>query len=674
MKVGIDLGTTYSTVAIYDKNTNKPIVLNNAFGKEVTPSVICFLDDGDILVGEDAKDMQLNGAGINASAFKMSMGDRSILISFKGKNYTSEDLSSIVLKHLIQDAEKTLGQKIEQIVVTVPAYFNDFQRTATIRAGESCGVKVSKIINEPTAAAISYGYRNSSNKTIMIYDLGGGTFDVTIARIYNGSIEVIGTDGNHILGGKDWDKTITKYICDQFIADFNVDIREDIKTKNTLIVAAEGYKKTLSIAESVLIPVNYDGYSAKYTLTRCKFESITEHLLKTTGDICCKLISDLNMSWIDIDEVLLVGGSTRMPAVTVFMRNLTGRNVIAHQDRDLAVAKGAAIMAELDYSNTTSLREIHVSDVTAHSLGILSISNEGNKYINEIMIKRNSRIPCTACRQLNIKKGNITNKIEIYTLQGESIIPLDCNILAKVVVSGFHNTGDGITINIEYNYDENGVVNIMAFQDGKSLNVVSEPVPENVIWMGGDPHNRPRDEMILKNIAICVDLSRSMSGDPIESAKRSICDFVDQLKNESTKFTLIGFGDKIKIIQDLTNDANTIIKSTNSLKVKMVGRGTDASPLDVARNIINSEPGVGIIVILTDGIWGKRNKAIQQQMKCKLDNISIIAIGFGRADTSFLKQIATVDDGALFTTIDRLSDTFETIATAISSGEIQTHQ
>ena len=670
MKVGIDLGTTYSAVARYDKTSNKTLMIPNAFGKEITPSVICFLDDGDILVGEDAKDMQSNGTGVNAAAFKRNMGDGSIAVSFNGKDYTSEDLSAMLLKHLIQDAEKSLGEKITEVVITVPAYFNDFQRTATIRAGESCGVKVSKIINEPTAAAISYGYKHSSDKTVMVYDLGGGTFDITIVRISKGNIEVIGTEGNHILGGKDWDAAIVKYVCDQFISEYDVDPRDDLPTKNELIVAAEGYKKTLSVAENVTIPLSYDGYSSKYTLSRDEFESMTEHLLSATKDVCTNLITDLNMSWSDIDEILLVGGSTRMPSVAKFLRDMTGREVIAHGDTDLAVAKGAAITAELYSSNATGLRAMQIADVTAHSLGVLSVSQDGRKYVNEIMTKRNTKVPHTVRRQFTIKPGNVTDKIEVYTLQGESRVPLDCNVLAKVVITNFYNRGQGVIIDIEYNYDENGVVNITAFQDGEPLGVEAQPVPDDIRWMGGSPQDRPSGENILKNIAICVDLSRSMEGEPIEAAKHSIRDFVNTLQDEGTKFSLIGFGDKIKVVQELTNDPNVILNSIDELKVKMVGRGTDASPLDVARSIIGSKPGVGIIVVLTDGIWGKRDIAVEQALGCKSDNITIIAVGLGEADTSFLRQIATVDDGALFTTIDRLGDTFGTIATAISTGNM----
>ena len=670
MKVGIDLGTTYSAVARYDTATNKPIMLNNSFGKEITPSVICFLDDGDILVGEDAKDMQSNGTGVNAAAFKRNMGDGSVVVSFNEKDYTAEDLSAMLLKHLIEDAEKAAGEKVDEAVITVPAYFEDAQRTATKRAGESCGIKVPKIINEPTAAAISYGYKHSADKTLLVYDLGGGTFDVTIVRISKGNIEVVGTNGNHILGGKDWDAAIVKFVCDKFYNEFDVDPRDDLPTKNELIVAAEGYKKTLSIAESVTIPVNYEGCSERYTLTRDEFESMTEHLMNATKDVMEELINSLGMQWTDIDEILLCGGSTRMPGVAKFLKDYTGREVVAHGDTDLAVAKGAAITAELYSSNSTGLRAMQVSDVTAHSLGALSVSQDGKKFINEIMIKRNSKVPSTCKKQFSIKQGNMTDKIEVYTLQGESRVPLDCNVLAKVVITGFYNDGRGVVVDIEYNYDENGIVNIKAFQGDEALEVRSEPVPEDIRWMGGSPKDMPTDEVIAKNIAICVDLSRSMDGEPIEAAKDSIRNFVRTLADKKTQFSLIGFGDKVKVVAELTNDTDVILNSIEDLKVKMLGRGTDASPLDTARSVIGGVPGVGIIVVLTDGIWGKRENAVEQALGCRDSNITIIAVGLGEADTSFLRQIATVDDGALFTTIDKLGETFGTIATAISAGNM----
>ena len=394
--------------------------------------------------------------------------------------------------------------------------------------------------------------------------------------------------------------------------------------------------------------------------------------MNATKDVCEDLIDSLSMQWTDIDEILLCGGSTRMPGVAKFLKDFTGREVVSHGDTDLAVAKGAAITAELYSSNATGLRAggMQISDVTAHSLGALSLSQDGKKYVNEIMIKRNSKVPQTVRKQFSLKNGNMTDKIEVYTLQGESRVPLDCNVLAKVVISGFYNDGRGAVIDIEYNYDENGIVNIRAFQGEEPLDVRSEPVPDDIKWMGGDPHDKPTDAIIAKNIAICVDLSRSMEGEPIEAAKSSIRNFIRMLRGPGTKFSIIGFGDKVKVIQELTDDSDVLINSIEELKVKMLGRGTDASPLDTARSVIGGQPGAGIIVVLTDGIWGKRDNAVDQALGCRSANITIIAVGLGEADTSFLRQIATVDDGALFTTIDKLGDTFGTIATAISTGNM----
>jgi len=671
MKVGIDLGTTYSAVAKYDSESAKTVMIPNAFGKEITPSVICFLDDGDILVGEDAKDMQSNGTGVNAAAFKRNMGDGSVVVSFNDKDYTAEDLSTMLLKHLIEDAEKALGEKIDEAVITVPAYFEDAQRTATKRAGEACGIKVPKIINEPTAAAISYGYKHSEDKTLLVYDLGGGTFDVTIVRITKGNIDVIGTQGNHILGGKDWDAAIVKYVCDKFVDEFDVDPRDDLPTKNELIVAAEGYKKNLSVMESVTIPISYEGYSEKYTLTRDEFESITEHLMNATKDVCMQLIDSLGMQWTDINEILLCGGSTRMPCVAKYLKDLTGREIITHGDTDLAVAKGAAIVAEL-YSSATGVRVGGpvVTDVTAHSLGALSVSPDRKKYVNEIMIKKNSSIPASVRKPFGLERGNMTEKVEVYTLQGESKIPSDCNVLNKVVITGFFNDGSGINFDIVYNYDENGIVKIQAFQGDNELDVTSEPVPDDIRWMNGSPADRPCEGAIAKNIAICVDLSRSMDGEPIEAAKDSIRKFVRTLQDDHVKFGIIGFGDKIKIIRELTNEADSVLSGVEELRVKMAGRGTDASPLADARAMVKSQPGLGVIVVLTDGIWGKRDNAVDHALACKQDNIAVIAVGLGEADTSFLRQIATVDEGALFTTVENMGETFGTIATAINKGSM----
>ncbi|MDR2698366.1 MAG: Hsp70 family protein [Candidatus Methanoplasma sp.] len=669
MKVGIDLGTTYSTVAKYDKKTSRPEIINNKFEKELTPSVICFLDNGEILIGEDAKDMQAGGAGTIAASFKRGMGDNSFTVESNGKVYTAEDLSAMLLKKLIKDAEEKSGEKIDSVVITVPAYFNDFQRTATIRAGEACGVKVMKIINEPTAAAISYGYNRESNKTVMVYDLGGGTFDVTIVKVNKGNIQVVGTDGNHILGGKDWDAAIVKFVCEQFLEEYGVDPRDDEPTKNEMIVASENYKKVLTKTDSVTIQVRHEGYTGKYTLTREQFNMRTQFLLSATKDVCMKLFADLGMNWSDIDEVLLVGGSTRMPQVTEFLKKVSGRPVIDHADTDLAVAKGAAITSEFYCSTSTGVRDVQITDVTAHSLGALSVSPGGDRYINEIMIKRNSKVPTSVRKPFKIDPGNMTSVIEVFTLQGESRVPLDCYVLARVVITGFYNSGEGTLIDIEYNYDENGVVRVSAFQNGQPLQVDSQPVPDDITWMNDPPKDRGSGAPIAKNVVLCIDLSRSMRNS-LEEVRKVINDFVMTVAGDNTKFGLIGFGDKVGIMRDMTSDPNTIVAALDGLKVNVYGRGTDACPLGTASMMLSNRPGGKMIVVLTDGIWGKRDFAVGEANICRNAKTAVVAVGIGDADWGFLKQISTVEEGAMYTTLDRLGETFSTIATALNTGSM----
>jgi molecular chaperone DnaK len=259
--------------------------------------------------------------------------------------------------------------------------------------------------------------------------------------------------------------------------------------------------------------------------------------------------------------------------------------------------------------------------------------------------------------------------IEVFTLQGESKVPLDCYVLAKVVITGFYNSGEGAVIDIEYNYDDNGVVRVSAFQDGEPLQVDSEPVPEDISWMSERPKDRAIGAPVAKNVVLCIDLSRSMRNS-LEEVKNVIRDFVIGVGDENTKFGLIGFGDKVGIMRDMTNDPNTIVTALEGLKVNVYGRGTDASPLGTASTMMANRPGGKMIVILTDGIWGKGDFAVSEAVTCRNSKIAVVGVGIGEADVSFLKQISTVDEGAMYTTLDRLGETFSTIATAINSGSM----
>ena len=668
MKVGIDLGTTYSAVSRYDPASGKPVIIPNGINKDTTPSVICFYGD-EILVGDEAKDMQKNGCGIIASNFKSSIADPVSGITVGDRTYTASDLSTILLKKLIEDAEAATGEKVDEAVITVPAYFNDTRRTATMKAGEACGITVSNVINEPTAAAIYYGYKTANNKTLMVYDLGGGTFDVTIIRVQDGVISVLGTDGDHGLGGKNWDEKIMNYICEQFMDEFGENLKENPQKRYELEVACEKHKKTLSITDNVVMPVTYNGYNSSYDMSREMFENRTRHLLETTGETCIKLLETLKLRWTDIDEILLVGGSTRMPSIPRYLREISGREVRSHSDTDLAVAKGAGITAALYTSKNQGLTIRKIEDVTSHSLGVLSTNAEGDRYINEIMIRKNTRLPHTVHRQFSLMEGNTCNKIEMYTLEGESRDPTMCNPLSKVVITGFVNNGRGVLVDVDYSYDRNGVVKVEAYQDGEPLDVDPRPVEDDLSWMNGDPRDRTGDAVILKNIAICVDLSRSMRDAPLANAKRSIHDFVSTVSGEGVRFTLIGFGDKGVVAKELTDNVEDFKVALEGLKVNMVGRGTDFSPIELAHAQLKDQPGMPIIVILTDGIWGKKDKAVEQSRACRQDGTSIHAIGFGESDLGFLRQIATVEAGAIYTTIDRMGSAFNSIATAIKKNE-----
>ncbi|HKM13910.1 MAG TPA: Hsp70 family protein [Candidatus Methanomethylophilaceae archaeon] len=667
MKVGIDLGTTYSAVAYFDKDSLEATVIPNMDGDLLTPSVIYFDPDGTLLIGKNAKNMQSQGKGTIAASFKRANGDTNYSFTANEKSYSAEDLSAILLKHLISDAELSLGKKIDSAVITVPAYFNDIQRTATVRAGERCGIKVLKIINEPTAGAISYGYNNFSDKIIMVYDLGGGTFDVTLVHIENGNITVIGTDGNQLLGGKDWDNAIITYFCNKFFEDFGFDIRDDEAAKNSLIVSVEELKKELTEKSDLNIHLEYEGEVADYTLTAEQLKIISEPLFASTQEVCERILIEKELSWNDIDEILLVGGSTRLPNISTRLSNISKKPIVKHDDTDLAVVKGAALSS---YAFEAEEKSIEFTDVTSHSLGALSVREDGKQYINEIMIKRNSIIPSSVRKLFKIEPGNMTDNIELFTLQGESHRPIDCLTLARMKISGIDNFGDGALVEIEYNYDENGIVGISAFQNNVELVIDSEPLPEDMQWMGERPGLRQTNAPIMKNIVIALDLSRSMRGTPLEKAKTAVSNFVNEVSDEFTRFALIVFGDKTKVVRDLTMDRYAITSSIKSIKVNMAGRGTDATPFEQAKNLFEGKTGANVIIVLTDGIWGNRNRAVHQVMECRTEGISTIAVGFGEADRSFLRQIATVEEGGIFTTLEQLGETFGTIATVVKSSKI----
>ena len=351
IRVGIDLGTTFSAVARINEVSGKPEVIRNSFNSPITPSVLCFEENGNVLFGEDAKSMQGMGNTNAIAFFKRNMGNDRFCVEFFGKTYNATDLSAILLKSLVKEAEQSCGEKIDSAVITVPAYFTHKERQATIEAGKKAGLKVLSIINEPTAAAFAYGLNEKeSEKTILIYDLGGGTFDVTIARIDKNKIDILGSDGNHELGGKDWDDCIAGYLAQRFYEEHGIDLGENEEKVASLLVTAESVKKQLTSKDEVTAQIVYKNIRSSITITEELFEDISDVLINLTKDLTDNLIKSIGLSWSDITGVILVGGSTRMRMIYNYVKNMSGKEPLFGVNVDEAVALGAAIRANIDDS------------------------------------------------------------------------------------------------------------------------------------------------------------------------------------------------------------------------------------------------------------------------------------------------------------------------------------
>lgn len=692
LNVGIDLGTTFSAIAIVDKS-GRPLVINNREGKSVTPSVIYF-SGKEPVVGDEAKEMQALGESNIASFFKRSMGNAGFVLNFNDRNYTPTELSAILLKKLKTDAETELGKEITHAVITVPAYFNNFQREATIKAGEMAGLKVLRIINEPTSAALAYGLdRLSGHQTILVYDLGGGTFDVSIVQIDQKLIKVIATDGDHELGGKDWDDRIAAYLGRQFYQDHGVDPLEDSESFQNILTRTENAKKQLSVRESVKVSIAHRGEKESYELTRNQFEEMTRDLMERTRSLTEQVLRESGLNWGDITGVLLVGGSTRMPMVHRFVEIMSGKKPLSGVNVDEAVALGAAIQAHIDAEEMNRkllpagspgfVGQIkkETQDVISHSLGMVAENEDRSMYINSILIAKNTAIPCSEIRPYQIRTGrNRENKVEVYMLQGENDSPLKCNILGKYVFSGIAHSDNGTAIlDIQYRYDRNGVVSVSALQreTKKSLPLSVEPVPADLSWLSQSPKDREEAITVHPSVIIAVDLSGSMFGQPLTEAQNAAKRFVTELDLSHVSLGLIVFADRVHVTQEICQNARKLNKGierwSDSMETGDVGWGNSAEPFSEALKILRRLEDPRFLIVLTDGMWNDQNRAIERASKCRDEGIEIIAIGFGGADRKFLKAIATSDESALFTDLNQLVGSFSKIAQVLteSFGSLQ---
>ncbi|MBR2835585.1 MAG: Hsp70 family protein [Coriobacteriales bacterium] len=703
LRVGIDLGTTYSGVAYID-SVGMPRMIKNSFGDTVTPSVLCFKADGSVLHGEDAKNEQESGNPNVASFYKRSMGSETFMAVYAGKTYTPTDLSSIFLRKLVAEASESIGQPITEAVITVPAYFAARERQATIEVGERAGLKVLGLLSEPSAAAYAYGLNgsNANGKTIMIYDLGGGTFDVTIARITEDEVKVLGCDGDHQLGGKDWDDALARHLlramCDELGIEYE-EINPTLSEMNALIVQAENAKRQLSTRNEIKLKLSAGGYTASVSITRNDFEAATEHLLRKSTSVIEHLLEELGLSWYNIDGSLLVGGSTRMPCVRSYLRNATGKEPLSGINADEAVALGAAIHANMIVQSKktlgggssapklTLMGARKLSDSIAHAMGMIAESDDRSRYVNSIIIPKHTPIPARMTRSYKLRVPKTGGILEAYVLQGSNQRVLNNTVYAKYVVEGIEREGQGDSIvEVTYAYTENATIEVTAKQPffNRDLVVRKDQVESDLSRFDRAPEALEVEVTEAYRFMVAIDVSGSMSGNPIREARSALVDFLKSVEETESQVGIMVFADECKIIAEPTDDFRRLKSLGKTISDNGdVGYGTSANPIEEWRRGVIGKQSIAdffffkkkrecdyhdCLIVLTDGEWFAQNEAIRSAKAAINGGAEIIAIGFGSADRYFLSQIASSDDYSALIDLSSLRETFSTIGRTMTTG------
>jgi molecular chaperone DnaK len=484
--IGIDLGTTFSCVAMLD-DLGRPQTLINAEGDKITPSAVFFEGDN-LVVGKEAIKATATDAIDVALCAKRDLGSRFFHAPLGGRQYPPEALQAIILNKLRLDAKKVVGD-FSKVVITVPAYFDEIRRKATQDAGYIAGFEVLDIINEPTAAAIAFGFQQGflkensqggGGKKILVYDLGGGTFDVTVMELGDHDFVALATDGDVMLGGRDWDQRLVDFVAEEFIRRFGRDPREDPNTHGRLWRECEDAKRTLSARTKTAIACDLGGNAVRVEVTRPQFEDLTRDLLDRTAFTTRQTLQAAGLTWADIDRVLLVGGSSRMPAVQTLLKNLSGKEPDCSVSPDEAIAHGAALHAGLILSRYAGKPPaFRVKNVNSHSLGVVATDAATRRQRNAVIIPRNTPLPVAARRVFKTQKDN-QRSILVQIVEGESSSPEDCVQLGKCTVRDLPpNLPAQTPIEVRFKYEDNGRLTVRVQVEGANTQLTNELSREN---------------------------------------------------------------------------------------------------------------------------------------------------------------------------------------------------